>query len=382
MILGIDASNIRQGGGVTHLVEILRIADPVSSGFSRVVLWANRKVLDAIEDRQWLTKISDPVFEKNLIYRAYWQRFRLSRAARLEKCDVLFAPGGSYAAGFRPVVTMSRNMLPFEWSELKRFGYSAMTLKLLVLRLVQIRTFNRADGLIFLTRYSREIVLRAMQTPPPNSATIAHGVSSRFLRAPVSQRPLEEYSAQTPFRILYVSIVHMYKHQWNVSKAVADLRKAGLPVTLTLTGPAYGPALDRLERTLDEVDPKREFIRYSGEVSNDALPEHYAEHHLAVMASSCETMPNLLLEGMASGLPVASSNRGPMPEMLGDSGVYFDPENVSDIARAFKELIESPELRARMAARSYARAQEYSWQRCSDQTFEMLATVARGTTAA
>ena len=49
--------------------------------------------------------------------------------------------------------------------------------------------------------------------------------------------------------------------------------------------------------------------------------------HLFVFASSCENMPNTLVEAMASGLPIACSDRGPMPEILRDGGTYFDPEN-------------------------------------------------------
>ena len=87
-------------------------------------------------------------------------------------------------------------------------------------------------------------------------------------------------------------------------------------------------------------------------------------------------MPNILLEGMASGLPIACSNRGPMPEVLSDAGVYFDPENEDDIARALRELIDSPELRTRLAKASFERVQAYSWRRCASETFGFLANIA------
>jgi hypothetical protein len=48
------------------------------------------------------------------LHRAYWQRFRLPKLAKLAKCDVLFVPGGMDNSGFHPLVTMSRNMLPFD----------------------------------------------------------------------------------------------------------------------------------------------------------------------------------------------------------------------------------------------------------------------------
>jgi len=67
-----------------------------------------------------------------------------------------------------------------------------------------------------------------------------------------------------------------------------------------------------------------------------------------------------------------------MPEVLGDGGVYFDPERPADIARALRELIASLLLRAEKAQESYTAALAYDWKRCADETFGFLARVAVG----
>jgi glycosyltransferase involved in cell wall biosynthesis len=175
-----------------------------------------------------------------------------------------------------------------------------------------------------------------------------------------------------------VSIVHMYKHQWHVAKAVADLRADGIPVVLDLVGPAYAPALRRLQSTLARLDPTGEFIHYSGLVPRALLHERYLQNQLCVFASSCENMPNILLEGMASGLPIACSNRGPMPEVLGEAGVYFDPEDPADIAAVLRKLIASPALRTKLARASFEGVGVYSWRRCADDTFGFLTEIAAG----
>jgi glycosyltransferase involved in cell wall biosynthesis len=377
VILGLDASNLRAGGGVTHLVELLRVADPLAHGFSQVVVWGARPTLDRVDSRPWLVKSRQPLLERGLPYRLYWQRTRLSKLARKAGCGLLFAPGGSHPGDFHPVVTMSRNMLPFEWRELRRFGWSWLGLRLLLLRRTQSRSFCRADGLIFLTRYAQEGVMRTIRAGAAQTTIIPHGVDGRFVCPPREQLPIGHYPADRPFRILYVSIVHVYKHQWHVAEAVAQLRASGLPVLLELAGPAYPPALARLKRILERVDPAAAFVRYLGKVPYGELHTRYAEADLCLFASSCENMPNILLEGMASGLPIACSNRGPMPEVLGDAGVYFDPENPNDIARALRELIESPALRTKLAQASFERAQRYSWRRCAHETLSFLAEVAR-----
>jgi glycosyltransferase involved in cell wall biosynthesis len=144
---------------------------------------------------------------------------------------------------------------------------------------------------------------------------------------------------------------------------------------LELVGPAYPPALQRLNATIERVDPERRWVHYHGAIAFDALHHHYAEADLGLFASSCENMPNILLETMASGLPIGCSNKGPMPEVLGEAGVYFDPEQPEDIACALRKLIESPPLRTELAQASYDRAQQYSWQRCASETIGFLAAV-------
>lgn len=375
MRLGIDASNLRAGGGVTHLVELLRVARPLVHRFSQIVVWSGQATLNQIEDRPWLVKSYQPLLDKGLPYRIFWQRFRLSKLARVAGCDVLFVPGGSYAGDFRPMVTMSRNLLPFEWCELRRFGWSWMTFKLLMLHIIQTRTFHRADGLIFLTQYTRDVVMRKIKATAGKTSIVPHGIDERFVCTPREQMPISRYSIDQPLRILYVSIIDIYKHQWHVAEAVAKLRSNGLPVILDLVGPAYPPALKRLRGTLERIDPIGEFVRYSGAVPHGELHARYAQSNLCLFASSCENMPNVLLEAMAAGLPIACSNCGPMPEMLGEAGVYFDPESPDQIADALAMLLKDHGLRARLAQEAYDRAGEYSWERCTKETFSFLTEI-------
>jgi glycosyltransferase involved in cell wall biosynthesis len=376
MILGIDASNIRAGGGITHLVYLLREAEPNSHGFHTVIVWAPRHTLGRLEERPWMVKRTHRVLEGHNLRRALWQRNGLAEVLRADGCDLLFAPGSLFATDFRPVVTMSRNLLPFEWRELRRYAPSPMLFRLLLLRWAQSRSFRNAHGVIFLTRYAHHAILKVTGRLGGRTAIIPHGIDGRFFQQPRAQRPLAEYGAEHPFRLIYVSIVDTYKHQWYVAEAVAKLRKEGLPVMLDLIGEAYRPALRRLRRALRRVDPAGRIVRYVGEVRHEELPAYYGAAALCVFASSCENLPNILLEAMASGLPIACSKRGPMPEILGSAGVYFDPEDAASIAGAIRELAENPELRDGKALGAYERAHQYSWKRCAEETFEFLAEVA------
>ncbi len=135
--------------------------------------------------------------------------------------------------------------------------------------------------------------------------------------------------------------------------------------------------MPRLMATLQRVDPEQAFIRYWGAVDYRELDDRYADAELCVFASSCENMPNILIEGMASALPIACSDRGPMPEVLGDAGLYFDPENPASIADAIRRFVVSAELRTEKAAAAATAAQQFSWSRCADETLRFLTGVVR-----
>jgi glycosyltransferase involved in cell wall biosynthesis len=377
MLLAIDASNIRAGGGVTHLVELLRVAEPARHGIDRILVWACAATLAQIEDRPWLEKRSDPELEAHLLRRIIWQRWKLDKLVKAMGADLLLAPGGSIITRFRPVVTMSRNMLPFEWREMRRFGFSAMTVKLILLRWLQGFSFRQADGTIFLTRYAYDAVTRVTGPLKGKSSIVPHGVDARFRLKPRRQRLLSEFSSSEPLRVVYVSTVDAFKHQWSVVEAIGRLHAEGLPIRLDLYGSARASVLPRLISAMDRIDPRRQFVSYWGEVDYKEIHTCYAAADLCVFASSCENMPNILIESMAAGLPIACSDRGPMPEMLGDAGIYFDPENPASIADAVRKYAVDPALRAEKAAASSAAALQFSWSRCARETFDFLTTISR-----
>jgi glycosyltransferase involved in cell wall biosynthesis len=86
-------------------------------------------------------------------------------------------------------------------------------------------------------------------------------------------------------------------------------------------------------------------------------------------------MPNILLEAMTAGLPIASSNRGPMTEVLGEAGIYFNPENPDDICQSIRKLLRDPILRERKAIAAFELSKAYTWDRCAQETFNFISQI-------
>jgi glycosyltransferase involved in cell wall biosynthesis len=272
---------------------------------------------------------------------------------------------------------MSHNLLPFERREGARYGVSPTRIRLELLRRLQSRTLRRADGVIFLTEAAKQSIETVVGVLPQQQRVVPHGVDDVFVLPPRNQAPYSSFSSERPFRWLYVSIVDVYKHQWNVVAAVRRLRDKGIPVTLDLVGPAYPPALSRLSRALKEHDPAGAFVRYHGRLVGEDLVRMYKETDALVFASTCENMPIILMEGMAAGLPIVSGDRPVMREVLRDGGEYCDPESVDDLARAMKALTESAEHRRTLANRAFALSRTYSWKSTAHSTFSFLHEIAR-----
>lgn len=372
LVIGIDASNLKRGGGLTHLIELISVLSPKKHSFKKIVVWGSSETLLKLDDCSWLSKITPNSLEGSILSRLLWQRNKLSKLAESEGCDLLFIPGGSFSCSFRPVVTMSRNMLPFEWNEAKRYGFSITTLRMIFLRFLQTKSFRDAQGVIFLTDYAKKQVSAVTGELVGKSIVIPHGLNTRFLIEPKPQLEMGEYTFENPYQLLYVSIIDQYKHQWHVVDAVTKLRKVGYPVMLNLVGPSYPAALKRLTKKIDNLDINRQFIKYLGPISYEVLHDIYKDSHLGIFASSCENMPNILLETMAAGLPIVCSNSGPMPEVLGGSGLYFNPESPNEIYNAIEKYLQNPKLRQQMAFSSFKSVQKYSWVNCADETFSFL----------
>ena len=380
MILGIEASNLRTGGSQTHIVELLSSARPKEHGFDQVVIWAGRATSKLVREvaPPAVRVVHVPMLDRGLAWRTWWQQVHATRAARLEGCSLLFNPGCGYVGTFRPYVTMCRNMLSSAPEEVARYGSSGTGFHFQLLRKVHRRSYRNASGIIFLNDYARSIVTSELGLNQVPAVSVPHGVHAKYLRSPRSFSDGCGSDSSWPIKLLYVSTVDHYKHHWNVVEAVRKVRDQGKFVTLDMVGRALPSALEKLQHSIHQHDPHGRFARYVGPLYGNDLVKAYHTADIFVFASTCENLPNILIEAMAAGLPIVCSNYSPMPEVLGKSGCYFDPLKPAEIAAALMRMMESPALRNQMALGANLAARLYSWDRCAEQTFRFLASVARG----
>ena len=378
MILGIDASNIQAGGGVTHLQKILEYGEPEKHNISQVKVWGGHNPLDQFPQKSWLDLIDISALNKPLHRRLLWQQIELAKLAQKD-IDLLFVPGGLYMGSFRPYVTMFQNMQIFETKELNR-ERNKEWLRLKLLQLAQRHTFQKASGLICLSEYAHNYLTQYYPQLVAKTSVqlIAHGTETFNNETPVSRT--ENFNDPPILKILYVSTVKKYKHQWTLIDAVDLLREEGIPIELHLVGGGDSQALSWVRKATQKKDPEREFIFVHGSLSYEETLEWYNKVDMFVFPSTCETFGISLLEAMTAGLPIASSDRGPMPEVLKDAGLYFNPESVTSIKNCLRFMIENRNLRQRLGIKAKQYSQTYSWKKCADETFGFLSSVSEKNT--
>lgn len=374
MRIGIDATNIGGGGGITHLVGILKAYDFHYFGnkISKIVVFSSNRILDMIPDSEYIEKLSFPELNGNIVNRFIFQITKYDFEIE-NRCDILLSLTGDYIGKFRPMIGMSRNMLLYEreiWKEIKDFKE---VLRFWLIFRKQKKCFTNSKGIIFISNYARKEVTRQFDLKRKEISIIHHGISTKFIQQKRKPKSINAYSTENPYVFLYVSPVHVYKHQWNVVAAVASMRSKGLPVRLVLAGSVILElAGKRLKEAIVKYDPKNEFINYLGHVQHDVLNECYSQADGLIFASTCENMPNTLIESMASGRAIACSDKQPMPEFLGENGFYFNSKKIDSIEEALTKMISNPEVCDVMIERNLQEVAQFSWEKTSRETFEFI----------
>lgn len=125
----------------------------------------------------------------------------------------------------------------------------------------------------------------------------------------------------------------------------------------------------------------RDRVCFTGFVSDEDLIALYSSALAVAMPSFSEGFGLPAIEAMACGAPMLSSNRGSLPEVVGDAGVYFDPFDTRAIADAIVTMVEDDELRARLSASAVTRACGFTWEHAAQLTLAHLERLHRSSAA-
>jgi len=366
----INAFSARQGGGQTYLINLLQAVPPERRADIGLLLPDGFALPGNCAG---FVRLPTPRRMENPFLRAAWERIALPRLLRRLDVRVLFCPGG--VVGTRPpsgcrVVTMFRNMIPFDREQRRRYPLGYMRVRNWLLERVMLRSMLRADLVIFISEFARQVIESAAGRPLAHAVVIPHGVNEAFRRRSIipprpAWLPREEY-------FLYVSTLDVYKAQVQVVQGFAKYRAlVGNRHKLVLIGPENPRYGRRVRAEIARLGLQHDVI-VLGKVPYDELPAAYQHAYLNIFASESENCPNILLECLAAGRPIVCSSRPPMPEFAKDAVEYFDPACPDELGALLARLARTPERCEQLAQRALRRGQDFDWSSSARKTWAAI----------
>ena len=368
----INAISARLGGGQTYVKKLL---EHIPEDFSGRVYVIAPEDLQFSTEHTVVTRISVPtLIIKSVIFRTFWEFIFLPQLVRKLKVSVLFCPGGllnlSRLDHCKTVVTF-QNMLPFDTSQLKKYGVGYSWLRNRLLKKKLLNSMNKADLVIFISEFANQFIENLLGRPLKNSIVIPHGIDKIFYRNQFDSINLPDTFIPGKY-LLYVSALDVYKSQCEVVLAYSLLRERyeNLP-PLFLIGYQFPKYTKQVQATIDKCN-LNSLVILINHMDYSSLPAVYKNSLVTIFMSQTENCPFILLEAMASGRPLVVSNMQPMPEFSKESVLYADPQNPEDIADKIEMFLENEKLRTEYAKKAEKLAYQFDWNYSATKTWQSI----------
>jgi alpha-1,3-rhamnosyl/mannosyltransferase len=239
------------------------------------------------------------------------------------------------------------------------------------------RVFEKAELVLSVSHFNTERLLEAFPGCRTRVVYVPNAADDLFFEpATDHERAGVRSDLGLPSRVPYLLSVANFQPRKNLVRSVGALAKlpeiAAGDLAVVLIGTGAPDEADRLRAAAAAVP--RALIRMPGYRQGRALRAAYAEATALVFPSLCESFGIPAVEAMAQGLPVALANSTALPEIAGDAGWYFDPNNDDAITAAVRALLDDSHQRAARQALGRSIAAKYRWQAANDRLVDALVT--------
>jgi glycosyltransferase involved in cell wall biosynthesis len=362
----INGVHAKTGGGVTYLRGLLPLLanDPELE----LHLFIHQEQLAIFADFDERIRIHAFDFRPTLVFLSLWEQFSLPALARAMAADVLFSP-----ANFGPFLSASsvillRNSL----AVVEREGRLAKRIYWGALAFATAISVLRSSRTIAVSKYAVAALTRRLPASVHKKIFVVyHGIrESFFARSPAKER--ESF-------LLIVADIYIQKNLHTMMEALSKIYGQIPGIRLKIAGRIVDQDYFNEIRGLTERLKLQDCVEFLGPVDIESLVSLYRRCRLLVFPSTVETFGHPLIEAMACGTPIASSNTAAMPEVLGDAGIYFDPLDPEDMANKVLELYNNATLRKELTERGYQRAQRFALPQTVAETARVLKLAARPT---
>ena len=361
MNIGIDAHMLGQHetGNETYIRELVRHLPALASA-DRIFVYVENADAVPAETRAYANVRIVPLSSSSAVKRLLWE---LPQRAAQDALDVLHI---SYNAPLRLPSSCALVVTVHDISFERHPDWFSKRLRWF-LKLSVPRSARAARQVITVSEWCRQDLIETYQLVPArvNVTYEAAGAEFRPLDKAEALRAVhEKYKTGERF-ILALGNLQPRKNQVRLLQAFAQAKANGnLPHKLVIAGQPWWQA----DTIMDMARALGDAVVFTGYVPEVELPLMYNASELFCYPSLFEGFGLPVLEAMACGVPVITSNVTSLPEVAGEAACLVNPYDITALTDALCLVANDAERQGTMRVRGLARAREFSWARMAEQT--------------
>jgi len=291
-----------------------------------------------------------------------WEQISLPRRMR---SDLLWSPSTTGPLAVKQQVVTIHDCAYFDQANCFSRSFAAWY-QFLVPRLARA-----ARRIIAVSEYSKQRIVELCRVPADKVAVIYNGVGKQFRPHSTDEVAIARTKLGLPQRYaLCVGSLEPRKNLARFLQAWQQVQPRLDGLSLVLVG-----AKSHVFRDIGLAQPPAG-VQLAGYLDDELLPAVYAGAEFFVYPSIYEGFGLPVIEAMASGVPVITSNVTSLPEVGGDAAMFVDPLCVESIAAGIENMAQSEQLRSELSRQGIARAERFDWQRTADETWQVLESAA------
>jgi glycosyltransferase involved in cell wall biosynthesis/GT2 family glycosyltransferase len=239
------------------------------------------------------------------------------------------------------------------------------------LKVLVPRSLARASRIITDSEFARRDIVTRYAIRPEKIVAIPLGVDVRFHPRPTAETVpiLARYGLEPGF-LFSLGRLNRRKNLERLLLAYAQLRsRVASNIPLVIGGKADYGVREVLRRA--KLSGHASGIRFTGLIPENHLPAFYSGAAAFVYPSLFEGFGLPVLEAMASGTPVVTSNRAALPELTADAALAIDPENVEALTDALARIMTDTELAENLRLRGLERSRQFTWAETARRTLRV-----------
>jgi glycosyltransferase involved in cell wall biosynthesis len=305
--------------------------------------------------------------------RRYYERFWCyPRVVMNQKADIFHIVDHSYGhlvywlkQTKAPVVITCHDLINFYHPE-NLYARSRLPLVSMIAWKFSVQGMRSADWIVTVSSHTARDVTRLLRVESERIAVVPDGIDLRF--RPLPRKQIESFRQRysvslDTVRILHVGRTDPRKNILAVLEVVKILKMQGVSVCLWKVGENFTAE----QRAIIQAYNLESNVTYLGKLDLDALVQAYNAADVLLFPSFYEGFGLPVLEAMACGIPVITSNVSSLPEVAGDAAILVEPTDVPAMVEAILRLKNDPAYRRKLINKGYARASSFTWEAVAKQ---------------